>query len=151
MITPEEKTYFEKLILRLNLAFGSVELKPLYIGSLGGDGLLNQFAATEFIQELGFGESRLKQNNFNCIVINGHLNLIQADLLDHLIRVGKNQIEHLIYIKAPLTKGLVHNSYFTVESVEERFNPDIIYKKSPVDFEELFSLIKEKKKASLHG
>lgn len=151
MVTPPNKTYFEKIILRLNIASGKLGLKPIYIGNLGGEGLLNQFSCTEYLEEFGFGDDRLKENNFNSIIIVGQLNLIQADLLRHIIDIGKHQIERIIYIRGPISKALADKSYYIFDAIEDTFKPDVIYKKFPIDFKELSILIKEKQQESLYG
>lgn len=146
-----DMSYFEKIVLKLKLVSGNLGLKPVYIGSFGGEALNNQFSCTEYLENFGFGETRLKESNFNCVIIFGNLNFIQLDLLKHLRDQAKHRIESIIYIQGPLTESLIHKSYFIPNDIEEVIKPNVTYKKFPINFNELYSLIKENQEESLHG
>lgn len=144
-------SYFDKFILKLNLAAGQLGLKPIYVGAFGGEGLNNQFASTEHLENFGFGDKRLKEINFDTVFIVGHLNFVQTDLLSYLLEQRGDLVKNIFYIYGPLSEDLRSRSYFISDSIEDTFKPKLVYKKYPIDFSDLYSQIETIQHESLHG
>lgn len=144
-------SYFDKFFLKLNLSIGNLGIKPIYFGSENGMGLLNHFNGADHLEVLGLGKNYFSSQKHNCLIIYGHINLNQLQLLKEFTSKNKSYLDLIIHIRGPLQNKLQVQSYFLCENLSDYIDVNLTYSKHPLDIEELCNMIEDIQRSRLNG
>ena len=151
MTTVEPLSYIEKLLLKLNLGIGGLGINPIYFGSEGSGGILNHYNGSDHFDAFGVGQNCFSAQRFDAVIIFGHVNLNQLQLITKMIAENKERINVVIHIRGALTKKNQEKSYFLCSDLEKHIDVDISYSRYPVDLEDLFEMIKALQRSRING
>lgn len=145
-----EKSYLEKLILKLNLVVGRLGIKPVYFGVDNSTGVLNHYNGSDHLDALGFRQNYFSSQKHDCLIIYGHINLNQIQLLKKVIEKNKELKNLVVHIRGPLISKLQKKSYFLCNDLSEHLDVDIKYERYPVDLERLCDEIREVQRSRIN-
>ena len=145
-----EKSYLEKLILKLNLSVGRLGIKPVYFGAENSTGILNHYNGSDHLEAMGFRQNYFSSQKHDCLIIYGHINLNQVQLLKSVVKNNKDLANLVVHIRGPLRNQLQEKSYFLCQDLSKYIEVDIDYTRYPVDLEQLCKEIMQVQRSRLN-
>lgn len=144
-------SYLEKLVLKLSLSIGNMGLKPLFFGAENSTGILNHYNGSDHLDSFGLGKNYFSSKNHDSLVIYGHVNLNQLQILKQTCEENKEFINLIVHIRGPLNNKLQSESYFLCNKLEDHLSVDVSYTKFPVDLEDLCFKIRKVQRLRIDG